>query len=121
MKSTPRFASVPVERGSSRILRMGASGLGLWLALYLGGCSVTLLNEDALTSTTNSCESSSECSGGSCMDGICQAASTELPAVLLEVTPPALNSAIAGITFTTVIDRFEGGAQNAEVKLGHVS
>lgn len=121
MKSDLSFAPHPLKQGSSRILRVGAAGLGLWFALNLGGCSVTLSEDAALNSTTNSCESSGECSGGSCIDGICQALSTELPAVLLEVTPPALNSTIAGITFTTVIDRFEGGAQNAEVKLGHVS
>lgn len=80
-----------------------------------------LLEEASSDSTQNVCETETECAGGRCLDGICQATSTQLPPLLLEISPSTQQPLISGITYTQVIDQFDGGTRGTEIKLGHVS
>lgn len=90
-------------------------GLGLF------ACGVSLKNETFGEITINSCEESSECSGGSCRGGICQKDRTDIPALLLSVTPPSGVPTIAGIGLSTVVSEFEPGPYGYEVTLGSLA
>lgn len=100
----------------------------LGLALGVLGCDVTLFTEEVREPTKNSCETALPCGqGGGCVDGRCITNATQIPALLLEVTPttgvltPIGSPAIDGMRFMSVIDEFDWGPSGYEINLEHVS
>ena len=97
------------------------------LAACSMGCDVELFPDVVEEATRNTCESDTDCGGGSCRRGICQTNATEIPALLLQVTPPAGTRRvegsphIGGLSFISVIDQFEWDGSGYEINLGHVS
>lgn len=107
----------------------GASRAAVFgFALFIFGCDVTLFPEVVRKPTSNVCESQLTCGqDGECVEGRCQTDFTEIPALLLEVTPAASvetspgRPAIDGMRFTSVIDDFDRGPSGYEINLEHVS
>ncbi len=100
------------------------------LSLAAMGCDVPLYSEVVREPTANICETSASCgNGGECVNSRCrrQGGITEIPAVLLEITPAAGVEAngspsIAGISYyKTVVGKFEWESGGYEINLEHVS
>lgn len=72
------------------------SALGAWLAL---GCDVATVKQAPNTIKQNSCQSSSDCGAGKCVDNQCRSRHGTLGVALIEVTPPASASDSAGLQF----------------------
>jgi hypothetical protein len=74
------------------------------------GCSVGALDRSAAERVQNTCEDSSECGDGFCIDSICQA-SGAFNTVLFEVTPPAMSGRYTGVPFlkTVYLNKVEVG------------
>lgn len=121
-----RFSFKLTARRPSRLAASRALVFGLVMAL--GGCDVALFPEVVEEPTSNVCETNRSCGqDGSCVGGRCQARATQIPALLLEVTPtagvetPVGRPAIDGLSFISVIDDFERGPNGYEIALEHVS
>lgn len=104
-------------RGFGRGLLLGWGLLGGAL-----GCSVDTLEVPGGTSTRNECSEHRECGdGGRCVAGQCRAESGEIEALLLEVTPPADASGIAGVRFVHALADLDPMGGDVSVELGHVA
>jgi hypothetical protein len=76
---------------------------------------------DSDGATTNTCFAGAPCLGGFCSDdGLCQSEKTSMPALLLEVTPPAGTPSIAGVSFMQEVSKVPGSG-HLDVDLGHIS
>lgn len=110
-RSTPRvFALVRggVSLGARQVHGLVLLGVlaGAAAAGSVAGCSVAGSSDAEGSQLVNACDSDSDCSGGVCSGGMCRVESpgqSGLGAVLLEVTPPAGASAVAGVRFTSLV------------------
>ncbi len=84
-----------------------------WLGLaplfcLLCACDAASVLEAPNTIVHNECHSDADCSGGSCIALQCRSKTATYQTVLLEVTPPADGSAIAGVQFQQKVDLSSG-------------
>lgn len=72
---------------------------------------------DAKPSASNTCSESSDCATGSCRDGVCSARSTQLQALLLELTPPNTQARFRGAPsyYPLRVDPRKGSANEVSI------
>lgn len=88
------------------------------LLLLLGlGCSVASVDGDDSGPVLNACQADTQCAEGVCRNGICQVESTTLPAVLLEITPPAMSGEASGLPFLQTLNVADWGTETVELNL----
>ncbi len=89
------------------------------LCCLLCACDVASIREAPNTIAHNECQSNADCGVGTCSsDKQCRSTTAAFQTVLLEVTPPADGSTIAGVQFLQDVD-LSGG--DASVDLGLIS
>jgi hypothetical protein len=105
-----------------RLGSLAAVGVAL-AAGFVAGCSITLDDLNQVEATHNECTASSECGGGTCVDGACMANAGSFSTVLFEMTPPASASEIAGVRFIEQLDGLSWPSIVSRVDLafGHVA
>jgi len=81
-------------------------------------CDVASVREAPSAIAHNQCQSAADCGGGSCVDMQCRTNTGTLQTVLFEVTPPADNSAIAGLQFLVPKDVSDG---QGSLELGQIA
>ena len=95
------------------------------LLFLFPACNLGFTDDPITTAERNECEDNSDCRDGTCKGGMCRSQSTELGALLLQVTPSTGTPIIAGVGFTSVIEdlNFESASSGNkyEISLGHVS
>jgi hypothetical protein len=82
---------------------MSARLLGLWtlgcLGFVLAACDVATVDQVPSTIAQNHCDSDADCENSSCVNSQCRSRAGDIHTVLLEVTPPADGSLMAGKQF----------------------
>ncbi len=88
-----------------RETRLRALPLALLVAAAsaLVGCSVDALDLEAGPASQNTCDDDDDCGDGRCVSGQCRADSGTITSLVLEVTPPADASNIAGVRFVRAL------------------
>jgi hypothetical protein len=122
------FRPSSYKSAARRALKRAASLTALFgLLVFSSGCDVTLFPEVVREPTSNVCDTDLACGGGECDEGRCEISRSQIPALLLEVTPAAGvetspgRPAIDGMSFTSVITDFDRGPSGYEINLEHVS
>lgn len=94
------------------------SVLGWAAAALAAGCSIEELDADTgLGSVRNECQSSSSCGAGSCVRGMCVAASGDFDSIIVEIVPPASAYFGAGRPFLIPMSQVRAGAYDQLVQL----
>jgi hypothetical protein len=78
--------------------RLRFAGLGC-LVSVLGSCDVATVEQAPSSIAQNRCGANSDCPGGDCINSQCRSRAGTIQTVLLEVTPPADGTSIAGVQF----------------------
>lgn len=76
------------------------------LAAALAGCSFTEVPPPPSSIAVNECDTDDDCNGARCSGGMCEASRTSIESLFVEVTPPASDSQMGGLTFYTRADAF---------------
>lgn len=103
--------------------RWAAEALGAAAGLLVmgSGCSVEMQELHSGPLTKNECDEDRECGTGKCVGGECRAETGTIESLLLEVTPPAETSSIAGVRFVHALTGLDPAGGALTVELGHVS
>src|SRR5688572_21456364 len=101
----------PLRPHAASLLALGALFAG-----YVGCAAQATGSSDGYPppqSSTNSCFAGAPCLGGFCDDdGFCRSESTSVRALLLEVTPAADTTTIAGVRFMQEVPEVPPGGQH---------
>ena len=90
------------------------------LLIVLSACDVASVESAPSTIARNECQSNADCNGGTCIANECRSSQVNaaFQSVLLEVTPPADGSAIAGLQFLQDQDLSD---ESASLDLGSIA
>lgn len=99
-----------------------AQGAAFFIALSASACSVDLSRSESGDIVRNKCTSQSDCSAGTCWEGVCVAGQGSLSSLLLELTPPtSAPSGIAGARFLKMQDDLQLNSAAHDINLTVVS
>jgi hypothetical protein len=81
------------------MIRFAGCRFGPLLAALLAACAVTPGTPSSSDLAVNKCQSDADCSGGRCVDSLCQGSHGKVTSLLVSVTPSAADVQIANVTF----------------------